>query len=351
MQTVSQIENLCDFTQVTNSGDEPSENHRWSYGKRLAWFFGQKNNKIRSAKIIWDRVAQACQSNPRMRMRHYGFVNKPFLKAEDYKDPSNQLHFVEVGDFSNGRPVIVLIAGVHGYEPSGVAALVQTLKEGELEPYLKDFNFAVFPLVSPWAFEHDHRYNAFAEDVNRTNPLQDEMHFLLETLKRIQKQAPILMALDFHETPHERDKVLRLTRASMEGTKRPSDEALNKFVNGFHMMVTDSDDAHTKQKRRDIGREIFDALEGLTDIASNETIAGYPNDNGLVFGSVKGATGRNALSALAWHVFVTEVVPNILNPYGAVADPQGHMGLQDAADIQKQVMRTAIEQTKARLIH
>jgi murein peptide amidase A len=60
---------------------------------------------------------------------------------------------------------VVLSAGVHGDEPSGIECLLELL---ESRPdWLQPFKLTVFPCLNPWGYEHNLRANELNQDINR----------------------------------------------------------------------------------------------------------------------------------------------------------------------------------------
>jgi len=60
---------------------------------------------------------------------------------------------------------VLISAGIHGDEPSGVRAVLYLL---ETRPsWLRSFDLTVFPCINPWGYERNTRRNELKHDVNR----------------------------------------------------------------------------------------------------------------------------------------------------------------------------------------
>lgn len=73
--------------------------------------------------------------------------------------------FVWKNHTSSSKPKVILSAGIHGNEPSGVECVLRLL---QLRPaWLKPFNLTIFPCLNPWGYERNIRGNEMKHDVNR----------------------------------------------------------------------------------------------------------------------------------------------------------------------------------------
>jgi protein MpaA len=60
---------------------------------------------------------------------------------------------------------ILISAGIHGDEPSGVESVLFLLENNP--SWLNAFDLSIFPCVNPWGYERNTRTNELAHDVNR----------------------------------------------------------------------------------------------------------------------------------------------------------------------------------------
>ena len=69
--------------------------------------------------------------------------------------------------WDDNKPNVLVTGGVHGYETSGVQGAIK-FAATEMVKYQEQFNFVVFPCISPWGYETINRWNPNADDPNRS---------------------------------------------------------------------------------------------------------------------------------------------------------------------------------------
>ena len=112
-------------------------------------------------RIPYQEVAQRLKHLPWGRCTRLGLVS-------DYP--------LFVWRFIPPQPIqsVLLSAGIHGDEPSGVECLLMLLENHP--SWLRGFDLTVFPCLNPWGYEHHMRVNEQGSDVNRlwkNNPSQE----------------------------------------------------------------------------------------------------------------------------------------------------------------------------------
>lgn len=114
----------------------------WSKQKKLHWFFNQiAQGRVRDYQT--DVVARL----KKLPEKYFSLEQYGHLTTDAPRYP---LLSIKAGDFSNGKPNILITAGVHGYEPSGIEAVLNYL-ENQMRPDLRHSNFLIYPTISPWA--------------------------------------------------------------------------------------------------------------------------------------------------------------------------------------------------------
>ena len=96
---------------------------------------------------------------------------------------------------------LVLLAGcVHGNEPAGLETLLQTAEQIAREPQkYEGYYFDIIPLVNPWGWVYDARYNRDGIDINR-----DFATLASQEARLIQHSTSgkaYDLVIDFHEDP------------------------------------------------------------------------------------------------------------------------------------------------------
>jgi hypothetical protein len=217
---------------------------------------------------------------------------------------------VTVGDLGNGKPNILITAGVHGYEPSGVEAAMRFL-EKDAQRLSDKFNFVVFPCISPWAFEYDQRWNWQAEDVNRNfsraeNILQiDECVTFMNAIER--STAHYACAIDLHET-NDKDILFRQLRAERFG--KPLSKDYKHIPQGAYLILTDMKSDWKNELQKEFGHAVMNRVADHSLIAADEILMDVPNQGGIVLAPATEGLTRSFLAQHARYVAVTEIYPD-----------------------------------------
>jgi hypothetical protein len=135
----------------------------------------------------------------------------------DYAPDRYRLLSVRNRDWQDGRPLVLVTGGVHGYETSGVHGALEFLEQHAAD-YSDHVNFLVVPCVSPWGYERIHRWNARAIDPNRCfregSPAQ-ESAALMRLVSPLRDR--FLLHIDLHETTDSDETEFRPALAARDG--------------------------------------------------------------------------------------------------------------------------------------
>jgi len=157
---------------------------------------------------------------------------------------------------------------VHGYETSGVQGALAFLAT-RAQDYRDRVNLLVAPCVSPWAYEHIHRWNDKAIDPNRSfvpdSPC-DEAAALMQLLAK--KGASFLMHIDLHETTDTDESEFRPAKAARDGEAPESGPIPDVFYTA----------GDSENPQPEFQAAIIAAVEQVTHIAP-------PDDNGQIIGA------------------------------------------------------------------
>lgn len=164
----------------------------WSDEDKLNWLNNQ-NKKRDYQELVLKPCQDLAEQFPEiLKLKPYGKLH--------YQQQEFELVYFTNSQWQNDKPWVLVTGGVHGYETSGVLgamAFAELVAGGGYS----DFNFVIFPCVSPWGFETINRWNANAIDPNRSfyQPAQtDEAKWLMTILNTIETQP--LAHFDLHET-------------------------------------------------------------------------------------------------------------------------------------------------------
>lgn len=226
---------------------------------------------------------------------------------------------ITVGNVHNGKPNVGIIGTVHGYEPSGVEAALVFARE-EAPSLTNEFNFVIYPCFSPWAFEHDQRWNAQAEDPNRlltrkpitasanafrTLDIEECRHFMTSVETH---GVSFACAVDLHETC-DRDIELRVLRAERFDENLAAD--YKEIPQGYYLTLSRRATAGADGRQLLFGQSIIDEVQKACTIAPEPTILnGKTNHGGVILSPPAKGTMRTYLDDHARLVAVTEVYPD-----------------------------------------
>jgi hypothetical protein len=95
---------------------------------------------------------------------------------------------------------ILVNAGIHGNEPAGVACILQLLEQLAKHPdQYRSIAIDIIPMVNPWGWVHDIRFNRDGTDINRDFSTFDSQEAGI--MKKFLKGRQYDLMLDLHEDP------------------------------------------------------------------------------------------------------------------------------------------------------
>ncbi len=225
---------------------------------------------------------------------------------------------ITIGNVKNGNPNILITSGVHGYEPSGIEASLYFAQH--VAPRLtREFNFVIYPSISPWAYEYNQRWNAQGEDTNRLftrTPPEDKSNTYrvldIEECRHFMNAIEshgvhFDRGIDLHETS-DMDIALRVDRANRFGSDLAPD--YRHIPPGFYLIVSEMATAgHTAQQLL-YAQSIVNEVAKVSPIAPDKKISGKSNLSGVIQLEQTEGMMRTYLSRHARLVAVTEVYPD-----------------------------------------
>ena len=99
---------------------------------------------------------------------------------------------------------VVITSGVHGNESIGVKVMLRFLQEFD-KSLLNNYCFWIFPIINPWGFQKNTRYNGNKLDVNRHCYGQKPYPILTQEFALIEEELPnrVDLNLDIHQDGHK----------------------------------------------------------------------------------------------------------------------------------------------------
>lgn len=188
--------------------------------------------------------------------------------ALTYDPDRYQLYVLKSSQWDYTKPTILITGGVHGYEKSGVTGAIEFARTVE-KAYLSEFNFLIFPCVSPWGYETNNRWNPLTIDPNRSfyshTPCEEAanlLHFIRPYMNKI------IAHFDLHETTDSDESEFRPAVAARDGAEFHPVEV----PDGFYLV------ADSERNEADFQAAIIDAVAKVTHIAQ-------PDENHRLFGT------------------------------------------------------------------
>ncbi len=297
---------------------DPSKD-TWKEAEKLEWLSRQKFQRSYADQVL-ARIEKLKAVGGKLKIQSYGnltlqgrtelAIDGATLSAEEYKN-RYPLYYAEVGDITNGKPNIIVTGGTHGYEESGVYGALEFLENHAIE-YSENFNFLVFPCLSPFAYEVNQRWTHDAWDPNRSfdrsKPYVPEAQLVMDVLDEARKRAGknFAAAVDLHETP-DRDKTMMSPQYQRYGINLTADDIL--IPNGYYLI------SGVTNESPEMALKIIEEVRKVTPIAPDPEIHGDRNENGIVIsqGSDPTHQGLNQayMRTIADNSFTTEIYPEI----------------------------------------
>jgi hypothetical protein len=217
----------------------------WGEAERAQWLSRQARHRSYASDVVSTIERLAAHLD----VSEYGQL--------DYPPDHYRLLAIRNRGWHEGRPIVLVTGGVHGYETSGVHGALLFL-ERHAQQYAERINLLVAPCVSPWGYERVHRWNAHAIDPNRSfrdNSQAGESAALLQLIAPL--RGRFLLHIDLHETTDSDESEFRPAVAARDG--KPFQAAV--IPDGFYLV----DDSENPQPQ--FQRAVIDAVAKITHIA------------------------------------------------------------------------------------
>ncbi len=118
------------------------------------------DNIVRDISLIEDRITNAVAISEQLTLRTIGDV-----VYGEYRAPVWALSFTPLEE---PKYEVLLTGGVHGDEPVSVEIMIQMVETLAQNPQkYENIYFDIVPVVNPWGWSHDIRFNRDGRDVNR----------------------------------------------------------------------------------------------------------------------------------------------------------------------------------------
>ena len=142
------------------------------------------------------------------KIRDYGqLLNRIYLALDDaskiytlgyIQNYSTSYPFLKIHIGRNNSRRVLISAGMHGDEPSGIETICTFLESKVYKSYLNQWDFIILPCINPYGFEHDTRENQDNKDLNRLFKL-DSPPLEVKLTQSIFEQLNFNLTLELHE--------------------------------------------------------------------------------------------------------------------------------------------------------
>ena len=122
--------------------------------------FPETQPVVRDISLLEDRITNAVAISEQLTLTTIGEV-----VYEEYRAPVWAVSFTPSEE---PKYEVLLTGGVHGDEPAGVEIMLQTIETLAENPgEYENVYFEIVPIVNPWGWSHDIRFDRDGRDVNR----------------------------------------------------------------------------------------------------------------------------------------------------------------------------------------
>ena len=92
-------------------------------------------------------------------------TNYNIIGTIDYKGIKYNIYEIIINN--NAKRNALIFGGLHGDEPGGALSTIRFIEKYSTSNYSKDYNYKIIPLINPWGYENNVRFNKNGIDVNR----------------------------------------------------------------------------------------------------------------------------------------------------------------------------------------
>ncbi len=147
---------------------------------------------VRDISAFYNRLDNAVAPQSFIQVKTLGEV-----VYGEYKAP---VKLYSIFNRSGSKHKVFLSGGIHGNEPGGVETLAEFIESLARDPSkYSGISFEIVPVINPWAWSHDVRFNREGKDVNRD--LGPQVTQEAKILAGYLKQNRYDLMIDHHEDP------------------------------------------------------------------------------------------------------------------------------------------------------
>ncbi len=267
----------------------------WQQAEKQQWLANQSIKRSYQEQVL-DKVNHIASDNlDTLLVEQYGSLS---VDKERYP-----LFVIKTKNWQQDKPTFVVTGGVHGYETSGVQGALLFVRS-ELQSYHNDFNFVIFPCVSPWGYETINRWNPLAIDPNRSFYADSPSEEAASVMAYCQANGiEPLGHIDLHETTNSDNEEFRPALAARDAIEQKT----WNIPDGFYGV------GNTSNPQPEFQRAIIESVQQVTHIAPADEhgeLIGVPIEQEGVINYDKKPLGLCGGFTNAEFVSTTEVYPD-----------------------------------------
>jgi len=165
----------------------------------------------------------------------------------EYLNKKYPFQRIIIGNHKSKR--VLISAGIHGDEPSGIETILFFLKSGQYKAHLDKWEITILPCINPYGFENNTRENHDDKDLNRL--FKDRFPPLeVQLVKSSIKSSYFDLSIELHEDSDSKGYYL------FQKSNKP---------NGLK-----------------VGMKVIEAVKKVIPINLDHTIDNMPSENGVI---------------------------------------------------------------------
>ncbi|OPL08823.1 MAG: hypothetical protein AVO34_14055 [Firmicutes bacterium ML8_F2] len=154
--------------------------------------FTDRQPEVRVLETLETRLHDAVSISEKLEMTaigevHYADYRAPIWVVSYHPGPDPDYH-------------LLLCGGIHGNEPAGVEIMIHFIEMlADNEEKYHNYSIDIIPLINPWGWSHDLRFNQQGIDVNRDFASFESQEAILVSEFTTKKRYDLI--IDCHEDP------------------------------------------------------------------------------------------------------------------------------------------------------
>lgn len=169
---------------------------------------------------------------------------------------------------NKAQKTILIFGGVHGDELSGVSSCINFIENYKLDKFPKKFNYIIVPVVNPWGYEYNIRYNSLGIDINRDFTPNKFDTQEAEIIHTAYKNLSPYIVIDNHEDNWQSKNYYFLYNSKTVNLMR-------KFIDDTPSYLYDNESKYSIFKTKNGINHIKNSILWLVKLSDRYTLSNY----------------------------------------------------------------------------